>query len=87
MSKIAESENVSQRGVYFYTHVALKIGAVLELTLRIPKELFGRMSGEVKCIARIIHIRQGALPGDKAGIGLHIERYETAIVQPERWAS
>ena len=32
----AESENISQRGMYFMTHVPLKVGTPVEVSLRMP---------------------------------------------------
>jgi len=50
-----------------------------------PQELAGRMSSDVKCVARVVHVRPNG--GGKAGIGLHIERYEAKASVRERWAS
>jgi hypothetical protein len=81
----AESENISQRGLYFLTNVPLKVGTPVEVSLRMPPELAGKVSSDVKCVARVVHVRPGA--GGKAGIGLHIERYEAKASMRERWAS
>jgi hypothetical protein len=83
----AESENISQRGVFFMTAVPLKIGTPVELSLRMPQAIAGQVSSDVKCVARVVHVRQNAAPGGKLGIGLHIERYEAAASVRERWAS
>ncbi len=81
----AESENISQRGMYFLTTVPLKVGTPVEVSLRMPQELAGKMSSDVKCVARVVHVRPSA--GGKAGIGLHVERYEAKASVRERWAS
>lgn len=83
----AESENISQRGLFFSTIVPLKIGTPVEVSLRMPQELAGRPSSEVKCVARVVHVRPSATPGGKLGIGLHIERFEAQVSARERWAS
>jgi hypothetical protein len=83
----AESENISQRGMYFMTAVPLKVGTPVEVSLRMPLELAGKMSSEVKCVARVVHVTPSAAPGGKLGIGLHIERYEAKASLRERWAS
>jgi hypothetical protein len=83
----AESENISQRGIFFSTIVPLKIGTPVEVSLRMPQELAGRPSSEVKCVARVVHVRPSAAPGGMLGIGLHIERFETQVAARERWAS
>jgi PilZ domain-containing protein len=83
----AQSENISQRGLYFMTSVPLKIGTPVEVCLRMPQELSGRVASDVKCVARVVHIRQSSAPGGLSGIGLHIERYEAKASVRERWAS
>ena len=83
----AETENLSQRGMYFMTNVPLKVGTPVEVSLRMPQELAVRSSSDVKCVARVVHVRQSSTPGGLSGIGLHIERYEAKASARERWAS
>jgi hypothetical protein len=83
----AESENISQRGMYFMTNVPLKVGTPVEVSLRMPQELAGRVSSDVKCVARVVHVKPNAAVGGKLGIGLHIERYEAKASVRDRWAS
>jgi len=83
----AQSENISQRGLYFMTSVPLKIGTPVEVSLRMPQELSGRVASDVKCVARVVHVRQSSSPDGLSGIGLHIERYEAKASVRERWAS
>ena len=83
----AQSENISQRGMYFLTNVPLKVGTPVEVSLRMPQELAGKVSSDVKCVARVVHVKPSAAPGGLSGIGLHIERYEAKASVRERWAS
>lgn len=83
----AESENISQRGIYFETAVPLKVGTPIEVSLRMPRELAGKTSSDVRCVARVVHIRPSSILGGRAGVGLHIERYEAKASAGERWAS
>jgi hypothetical protein len=83
----AESENISQRGLYFLTSVPLKIGTPVELSLRMPPAIAGTISSDVRCVARVVHVRENAALGGRSGIGVHIERYEAAAAMRERWAS
>ena len=82
-----ESENISQRGIYFVTNVPLKVGMPLEVSLRMPPEVAGKTSSDVRCVARVVHVQPNAALGGKSGIGLHIERYEAKASAGERWAS
>ena len=85
--QIAESENISQRGLYFTTIFPLEVGNSVEIFLRMPQELSSKMSKIVKCVARVVRISIAAHPGGRTGVGLHIERYEATATAGERWAN
>jgi hypothetical protein len=85
--QLAESENISQRGIYFTTDFPLKVGAAVEVSLRMPQELAGKTASDVRCVARVVHVHANSILGEKKGIGLHIERYEAIASATERWAS
>jgi len=85
--QVAESQNISQRGMYFLTNVPLKIGTPVQVSLRMPQELAGATASDVKCVARVVHVKPGSRPGGMLGIGLHIERYEAQTSVRDRWAS
>jgi hypothetical protein len=87
IEQTAEAENISQRGIYFTTAVPLKVGMPLEVSLRMPQELAGANASNVKCIARVVRINSSSLLSGKAGVGLHIERYEAKASAGERWMS
>jgi hypothetical protein len=70
----AESENISQRRILFETALSLKVGTPLEVPLKMPREMAGKYSSDVRCVARVVHIQPNAFLGGKAGIGVHIER-------------
>lgn len=83
----AESENISQRGIYFETAVPLKVGTPLEVSMRMPQEPSGKFWSDVRCVARVVHVRSNSTGKSKTGVGLHIERYEARASAGERWAS
>jgi hypothetical protein len=83
----AESENISKRGIFFTTSYPLKVGMPLEVSLRMPKELVGKSPSDVKCVARVVRVQSSSPLRGKAGIGLHIERFEARASAGERWAS
>jgi hypothetical protein len=85
--QLAESENISQRGIFLSTIVPLKIGTPVEVSLRMPPEIAGRSGGDVRCLARVVHVRPSSAPGEVSGLGLHIERFEARASALERWAS
>jgi PilZ domain len=83
--QMAESENLSQRGIFMWTAYPLKIGAQVTLQLRMPAEITGVPASEVHCTARVIRIQESD-SGGLVGVGLRIERYH-ATAERERWAS
>jgi PilZ domain len=83
--QMAESENLSQRGVFMWTAYPLKVGTQVELKLRMPTEISGFAASEVHCTARVVRIQESDSSG-LLGAGLRIERYHT-ITERERWAS
>jgi hypothetical protein len=83
----AEAENISQRGIYFTTTIPLQVGTPLEVSLRMPRELAGKTPSDVKCVARVVHVHASSLLSGKAGVGLHIERYEAKASASQPWMS
>jgi hypothetical protein len=85
--QVAESQNISQRGIYFETMIPLKVGTPLEISLRMPQEISGKSSSDVRCVARVVRVQPNLQAGGKSGIGVHIERYESKVSAGERWMS
>lgn len=83
--QMAESENLSQRGIFLWTSYPLKLGTQVELRLRMPSEISGNAAAEVHCTARVIRIDHTDSAG-LIGAGLRIERYNSTA-ERERWAS
>ena len=83
--QVAESENLSQRGVFMWTAYPLEIGTQVELKLRMPTEISGNPASEVQCTARVVRIEESD-SGELLGVGLRIERYH-ATAEREHWAS
>jgi hypothetical protein len=82
--QFADSKNISQRGIYFETLVPLKVGTPLEVSMRMPREPTRKPWSHVRCLARVIHVRANSPGKDKAGVGLHIERFEVRTSIGER---
>jgi hypothetical protein len=75
LEQTAESENISQRGILFARALPRNGGTPLEVSVKMPQELAGKFSSDVRCVARVVHVQPNAFLGGKAGIGLHMERY------------
>lgn len=83
--QLAETVNMSQRGLCIATNVPLQVGMQVELFLRIPPEVSGENSTDVRCVARVVHVDRGSI-GGKLGVGMRIERYEPLRMR-DRWVS
>ena len=81
------TQDLSSRGVFFFTNAALTEGSEIELTLRMPSEITLGESMPVRCRGRILRtIRptatsipdaSGAAAADtKIGVAVRIEGYE-----------
>jgi len=68
----SETSNVSLSGFFMRTHVRLKLGTLLSLSLRIPPSVPGGDRLYFHCTGRVIHEQQ--FPGGRQGYGVHIEQ-------------
>jgi len=80
------TQDLSSRGVFFFTDAPLAEGAEIELTLRMPSEITLGESMPVRCRGRILRIIRPVLSGigsssmaraeTKIGVAVRLEGYE-----------
>jgi hypothetical protein len=75
------TQDLSSRGVFFFTSAALTEGSEIELTLRMPSEITLGESMPVRCRGRILRIVRPANTTDspaesKIGVAVRLEGYE-----------
>jgi len=80
------TQDLSSRGVFFFTDAALEAGAQIELTLRMPSEITLGEAMPVRCRGRILRVvrpreRAEALPSPnraetKIGVAVRFDGYE-----------
>jgi PilZ domain len=80
------TQDLSSRGVFFFTDAPLAVGAEIELTLRMPSEITLGESMPVRCRGRILRIgrpaasssQEGTRTGaqTKIGVAVRLEGYE-----------
>ena len=58
----------------------------IEATIRMPAEVTGNSAQEMRCRARVVHVRNEPYGDGRIGFGAVIEKYET-ITTHERWMS
>jgi hypothetical protein len=87
------TQDLSSRGVFFFTDVPLNEGSEIELTLRMPSEITLGESMPVRCRARVLRIEGrnginscspvGSEPKSKLGVAVRLESYEYLAASTE----
>ncbi len=75
------TQDLSSRGVFFFTSAALTEGSEIELTLRMPSEITLGESMPVRCRGHILRVVRPASSSDssaepKIGVAVRLEGYE-----------
>jgi len=87
LESVGFTQDLSSRGVFFFTDAPLQEGAEIELTLRMPSEITLGESMPVRCRGRILRVVRPAAasifgsPGTtraetKIGVAVRLEGYE-----------
>jgi hypothetical protein len=69
------TQDLSGRGIFFYSEASLPVGAVVELTFTMPSEITLGDSMPVRCCGRVVRAAppQG---GQRNGIAVQLDSYE-----------
>ncbi|HTW59399.1 MAG TPA: PilZ domain-containing protein [Terriglobales bacterium] len=78
------TQDLSSRGVFFFTDVALHEGAEIEITLRMPSEITLGENMRVRCRGHVLRVVKPAQPScdspavaeTKIGVAVRLEGYE-----------
>jgi hypothetical protein len=76
------TQDLSSRGVFFFTNAALTEGSEIELTLRMPSEITLGENMPVRCRGRILRVVRPTRSSDcspdapKIGVAVRFEGYE-----------
>ncbi len=81
-----EALNVSRGGFFFASSAPLQVGMPLEATLRMPAEVTGNGSQEMRCTARVVHVRNEPYGDGRIGFGAEIEKFQ-ALPAQDRWTN
>jgi hypothetical protein len=76
-----ESLNFSERGLFFVTSQALEVGTPIEVFLTLPQEAGRPAASEVRCTARVVHVRADAHRNGYSGVGAQFDRFETTAAR------
>jgi hypothetical protein len=83
------TQDISSRGVFFFTEMALNEGAPIELTLNMPSEITLGATMRVRCRGRVLRVVRPSIKGfpvasasaqspaeTKIGVAVRLEGYE-----------
>jgi PilZ domain len=76
--RAAESENLSEHGMFFATDLALRVGTVVEVLLKMPEEITGEPPVEWRCTGHVVHVASGEAGRGKQGVGVQFDCYQVA---------
>jgi hypothetical protein len=77
----AKAINISTRGVYFVTNLALHVGEAVELHLEMPKRVTGSKVCSRRFTGRVTHVELENMPLGLSGIGVQLLYYERDLVK------
>jgi hypothetical protein len=72
----AESEDLSERGVFFATDAPLIIGSAVEVLLKMPEEISGRPTTEWRRTGHVVRFEPVDTPRGKLGVGIQFDCHE-----------
>ena len=87
MEKLSEGEqqttaiNISTRGVYFATSLAMCVGEAVEVLLEVPRLISGTDGSIRRFVGRVAHIESQKMPQGFWGIGVQLLYYERDLVR------
>ena len=73
-----ESQNISQQGMFFATDLALRVGTVVEVLLKMPEEITGEPSTEWRCTGHVVHVEPIDSPRGAQGVGVQFDCYQVS---------
>jgi len=82
----AESQNLSQRGVFFATELDLNKVAALDLMLEMPEQITGVPAAQWLCTGHVVRVVPMDSPQGQRGVGVQFDFYEVSRPERPRWA-
>jgi Tfp pilus assembly protein PilZ len=82
----AESENLSQRGVFFATNLQLSKGAALDLLVEMPEQITGAPPAQWLCTGHVVRVVPMDSPRGARGVGVQFDFYEVSRPERPQWA-
>lgn len=83
----AESENLSQRGVFFSIDLPLTEGATLDLLVEMPEQVTGTPASQWLCMGHVVRVVPIASSPGTRGVGVQFDFYEVSRSERPRWST
>jgi PilZ domain-containing protein len=80
-----EAENVSRRGVFFWTDLPLDKGSTLDLLLEMPERISGVRPAQWVCLGHVVRVVERVAHDARRGIGVEFDFYVVAHTTAPRW--
>jgi hypothetical protein len=74
----AESIDLSGRGALIETELSLRVGAAVELQLKLPEEITGQPTTEWRCRGHVVRIVKSVPPNRHLRVGVHFNRLDVS---------
>lgn len=75
----AETENLSERGVYFATKFPMSVGTAVDLLLKMPEVITGKKTTEWRCTGHVVRVVPQTFPEQNLGVGVEFDFYEICL--------
>ncbi len=72
----AESQNLSEMGIFFATDSLLRLGTTVEILLKMPEEITGEPTTEWICAGHVVRVEPGNSSRGKLGVGVQFDCYQ-----------
>jgi PilZ domain len=72
----AETQDLSERGVFFATKSPMSVGTAIELLFKMPQEITGKKTTEWRCTGHVVRVVPQTLPDQNLGVGVEFDFYE-----------
>jgi len=72
----AESQNLSEKGIFFATDSHLRMGTTVEILLRMPEEITGEPTTEWICTGHVVRVEPSNSSRGKLGVGVQFDCYQ-----------
>jgi Tfp pilus assembly protein PilZ len=82
----AQSEDLSQRGVFFNTDMALSPGAAVDLLVDMPEEVTGVPAAQWLCTGHVVRVVPVNVVEGSRGVGVQFDFYEVSRSRKPQWS-